>query len=762
MNNMQRFQQNAGVFDTAEAAPAPMEAMRVGAAPPQDASSAQPIAVREDFAACLLFQANLKTDSSGKTTIPFKLKDNLTRFRVMVFASSGPGKFGTGNAPITSRLPLMVRPSPPRFLNLGDRFILPVGLQNQTDQDLEVLIHVEGQNLRFLDENSSNGTYHPQVERAVQVPAGGRVTLVLPARPESFGEAHAQVSALATNRSGAEDAQRFSLPVLIPVSREDMAIYGEIKGDELHEYQFQKPMDAYPGLSSIDIQLTSTQLHTLHDAYLYVRDYPFECTEQLASRLIAILMLNDLLNQHTGEKTDEDLNPQLQAIVQKLVSNQLSNGGFGFWKNRGSEWPFLTIHAAHALVRARSAGLDGVQSSLDRALKRITQINTANFPTFSEAQILRLQCYAAYVRALSGENIAIPPTFWDRNDLTRDAKAWLSSALALSGDLEHAKSMVQSLRNQVVQTAASAQLNELGSPDSFYFLGSQVRDQALFIEAMLQTHPQDPLNTKLIRALLGHRQKGRWNNTQDNLWSLIAMRSYALQKEAMAPDFTVGIWSSDHFLADETFEGRNQDRFILKKDLGPFRETDSILIQKEGEGRLYYRLGMEVVPANFQLEAQNQGFEITRNYEAVENNEDVQQNEDGSWRIRAGAIVRVVLQFRNISVRQHLALVDSLPAGLEIINPELKVSTQAEPANGNNLSSRSGVIWWQRNWFEHQNLRDDRVEVFSARVPAGSRRYSYLARATTKGTFHTPAARVEEMYHPETYGRTSTEVVIIE
>ena len=44
-------------------------------------------------------------------------------------------KFGTGETNITARLPLMVRPSAPRFLNFGDTFELPVVIQNQTDDD---------------------------------------------------------------------------------------------------------------------------------------------------------------------------------------------------------------------------------------------------------------------------------------------------------------------------------------------------------------------------------------------------------------------------------------------------------------------------------------------------------------------------------------------------------------------------------------------------------------------------------------------------
>ena len=58
-------------------------------------------------------------------------------------------------------------------------------------------------------------------------------------------------------------------------------------------------------------------------------------------------------------------------------------------------------------------------------------------------------------------------------------------------------------------------------------------------------------------------------------------------------------------------------------------------------------------------------------------------------------------------------------------------------------------------------LRDDRSEAFTSLLPGGTYTYSYVARATTPGTFVVPPARAEEMYAPETFGRTASDLVII-
>jgi alpha-2-macroglobulin len=63
----------------------------------------------------------VRTDANGEASIRVKLPDNLTRYRVMVVAvDDGGSQFGSAEANLTARLPLMVRPSAPRFLNFGD------------------------------------------------------------------------------------------------------------------------------------------------------------------------------------------------------------------------------------------------------------------------------------------------------------------------------------------------------------------------------------------------------------------------------------------------------------------------------------------------------------------------------------------------------------------------------------------------------------------------------------------------------------------
>ena len=157
----------------------------------------------------------------------------------------------------------------------------------------------------------------------------------------------------------------------------------------------------------------------------------------------------------------------------------------------------------------------------------------------------------------------------------------------------------------------------------------------------------------------------------------------------------------------------------------------------------------------------DRGFVVSRTYRAVDNPADVARNTDGTWHIRAGARVRVQLELVSRSAQTHVALIDPLPAGLQILNPELSTTPKdLDPKTGKSAAGALPPTWYP-TWYDHQNLRDDRAEAFADQLQGGVYEYSYLAQATTHGTFVAPPARAEQIYAPETFGRGGSDRVVI-
>ena len=195
--------------------------------------------------------------------------------------------------------------------------------------------------------------------------------------------------------------------------------------------------------------------------------------------------------------------------------------------------------------------------------------------------------------------------------------------------------------------------------------------------------------------------------------------------------------------------------------------TKNLVIEKQGAGRLYYRIGMTYAPKSLALAPRDAGFTVQRAYEAVDDPKDVSRDAKGVWHVKAGAKVRVRLTLVAPSRRYHVALVDPLPAGLEAMNPALAVTgdipRDPNPHPGQGAQDGAKLWWWWADhWYEHENLRDERVEAFSSLLWEGVYNYAYVARATTPGTFVVPPTKAEEMYNPETFGRSGTDRVVVE
>jgi uncharacterized protein YfaS (alpha-2-macroglobulin family) len=223
------------------------------------------------------------------------------------------------------------------------------------------------------------------------------------------------------------------------------------------------------------------------------------------------------------------------------------------------------------------------------------------------------------------------------------------------------------------------------------------------------------------------------------------------------------VWLGQGYAGDHTFKGRSTDSFQLDipmKAVAAAGKSD-LVIQKDGAGRLYYRVGMTYAPADLKLPPADYGFVVERRYEAVDKPDEVVRQADGTWKIKAGARVRVRLTMINENRRYHVALVDPMPAGLEAMNPALAV-TGPIPLDPQEQSGRGAYWWWYGPWYEHQNMRDERVEAFASLLWEGVHTYEYVARATTPGNFVVPPPKAEEMYMPETFGRGGSDRVIIE
>jgi uncharacterized protein YfaS (alpha-2-macroglobulin family) len=737
----------------------------------EDGIPESPISVRQNFNALAMFSPSVRTDSNGRAVVKVKMPDNLTRYRITAVSVDTAKRFGKSESTITAKQPLMVRPSAPRFMNFGDRINLPVVIQNQTDKDMAVDVAIRASNAELTGEKG----------KRVVVKANDRAEVRFPVSAAKAGTARFQIAATSGNLS---DAAEISLPVWTPATTEAFATYGTTDENGSVIQPVQAPRDVFTQFGGVEVTTSSTQLQELTDAFLYLTNYPYACSEQIASRMISIAAMRDVLTAFKSKDmpTAKELDAYFKRDVEILQSRQRDDGSFGLWKRDREryEYPFLTVHVAHALVLAKAKGYKVPDEMLNRSKPYLKDVEKHFDDWYKRSPQVRwtISAYALYVRDMMGDKDAEKAKNLLREatieKMPFEALGWVLSVLANDlGSVTEVEAIKRFLMNRTTETAATANFVTDYGDGSWLIMDSNRRADGVLLEALIKADPKNDLIPKLVRGLLDHRVKGAWSNSQENVFILLALDKYFNTFEKVTPDFVARIWLGGTYAGEQAFKGRSADSNILNIPMSYLADqggTSNLILDRQGAGRLYYRIGMKYAPKNLKLEPADYGFTVLRKYEAVDDPEDVKENPDGSWTIKSGARVRIRLTMVAQARRYHVALVDNLPAGLETLNPELAVTEAVPPDSGGNTpvitygsrSYGSGYWWWRQYWFEHQNFRDERSEAFTSLLWEGVYNYSYVTRATTPGQFVVPPAKAEEMYHPETFGRTGTDFVTVE
>ncbi|MFN3979980.1 MAG: hypothetical protein ACK4SA_06320, partial [Caldilinea sp.] len=499
--------------------------------------------------------------------------------------------------------------------------------------------------------------------------------------------------------------------------------------------------------------------------------YPFECSEQLGARIMSVAALRDVLTafQSHDLPSDEEIVAAMARDIRTLSLMQNWDGGFPYWTKGRDSIPYNSVFVTHALTIARNKDYAVPQEMFDAALGYLRTIESTYPNWYGPRTRHAISSYAVYVRSLLGDfDYARARRLYTDLPLAEqslEAQAWLWQVL--SGDPASADAIAaieRNIQNRVVETPGAANFITSYDDQTWVMLHSNRRTDAIVLDALMAETPESDLIPKVVAGLMNGRTNGRWYNTQENVFVLVAMDRYFNTFEATTPDFVARMWLGDAYVAEHTHQGRTTETQQTVAPMSLLVEqpgTQNLIISKDGDGRLYYRLGLRYAPTDLGLDPLDMGFVVQRTYEAVDDPADVRRDDDGVWHIKAGARVRVRLTMVAVTRRYHVALVDRLPAGLEPINPALAVS-ESVPADPNDTTVGRGYWWWWGPWYEHQNLRDAGAEAFTPYLWDGVYNYSYVARATTPGEFVAPPAKAEEMYSPEVFGRSASDRVIVE
>ncbi|CAF4362794.1 unnamed protein product [Rotaria sp. Silwood2] len=497
-----------------------------------DSNVEKKIAVRPNFNPLACWIPSSITNSSGRVSFEIKLPANLTRYRVCALATNDK-QYGLGEMSFTVQIPIMIQPSPPRFLNYATNAKL---LTSQTNQQA--------------------------VGYSIVLQPSKRAALIFPLSTIHSGTARFQfIISTVKNETCTQfgDAMELSLPVFTPATSEAFATYGDICEEEIVLQPIETPKNVIPQFGELSITTSSTALASLTDAIISLYTYPYECTEQLSSRLLGIQALWDVLQAFHCKDLPEVsvLKTKLESDLNTLKGRQYSNGGFGYWTNRNDCYaaPYMSVHVAHCLAVLVNKKVFNVNKNmLNNSLKYLenieSEINQLSYTKYwSNLTRFSLISYALYVRAKHLQYVAdeasqlLQLSGFDK--LSLEALGWL--LIALSTDKNNNKDHIieiicKHLKGKVSETSETANfITSYGDDGQSVMLHSNQRTDAILLEALLYIDPNSTLCTKLSKGLQAHKVKGAWGSTQENCFALIALDKYFHMKEKDTPDFVADI-----------------------------------------------------------------------------------------------------------------------------------------------------------------------------------------------------------------------------
>jgi uncharacterized protein YfaS (alpha-2-macroglobulin family) len=713
---------------------------------------------RKDFRVLAFWLGSVTTDANGLASVDVKLPESLTTYRIMAVAGDKASRFGSGDSEIRINKPVTLKPAFPRFMAVGDRSFFGAAITSQLNQAGTAIVTMKSLDPKIV-EIAGNG------RQIVQIGANATSEVRFDTIARSVGPARIQMTVRLHNET---DAFEDVIPIEILSSPETVAAYGEARPDARETIAV--PGGVVPGFGGLHVELSSTALVGLGEGARYLVEYPYGCAEQQASRAFALVLASDLGEAFRLPGIDAgNLRTTAQTTISGLRTYQCPSGGFAYWAgNCQSTSPYLTAYLLHVFQQASALKYDVDQAMMARAY------------TYLEAQLAQpppqddgwwpaytaWQTFAVKVLVEGGKNgdSHINRLYTRLDRMPVFALSYLLDALVAKKEVgRRPEELQRRIMNAILPEGGSAHVEELSDPYLLWFWNSNVTSTSIALRTLMRGSSADHLVRPIVRWLLTVRKNGRWGNTQDNAWAMQALIAYYRKYESDVPDFRAVVKLAGEDVVRSTFEGRSTESvtrnvpmaaLVAKAAPGTQRE---LTFTRDGTGTLFYTARLRYASDQLHQEGLDSGFRVERRYTPF--------SESGApatpaLSYNAGDLVMVTLTFDLTKERRFVAVTDPLPAGFEAVESWFATTASSLKQEQQQMERQGDWrSWWQRGGFDHVERHDDRIRLFATRLSEGRHEFSYVARATTAGTYRTAPAHAEEMYEPEVFGRTGTAVV---
>jgi uncharacterized protein YfaS (alpha-2-macroglobulin family) len=717
--------------------------------------------IREEFPDTAYWEGQLQTGPDGEATVTLALPDNLTTWRMEARAVTLDTKVGQTQVDIMTTRPLLVSPHTPRFFVVGDTARVGTAVHNNTDSDIEATVNLQ----------ADGATLNSPGSQRLTIPARQQVQVTWQVVVDDVERVDFIFSANGSDASGDDyfDASRPTLGSLegqgIPVYRyqvpETVGTSGQLMEDGVVVESIGLPI--FPDFElregEVTVEVAPSLAAAMTEGLTYLEHYPYECTEQVVSRFLPNVLTSRALQAAglSDPELEANLEQQVNVALQRLYSRQRPDGGWPWWDEPDSN-TLVTAYVVLGLLQAQESGYDVSDDVVERGISYL-QDNLPQVDDLDGRYKFNRQAFLAYVLARAG----VPATgtvnrlYQQREAMDWYGRGFLAQAIQLTDEADpRLQTMAADFVSSAILSATGAHWEE--AERDFWNWNSDTRTTAIVLDTMIGLDPQNPVVANAVRWLMAHRQNGRWQSTQETAWSIMALTEWMVASGELEADYAYEVALNGDLLGSgranaDTLRHPQQ----MKVDVTELftDELNRLAIgRSEGPGNLYYTTHLQAYLPVEQVPALDRGITVSRRYyDPADRETPISEVEQGQiFLARLTVIVPEAL---------HYVLIDDfLPAGLEAVDTSLRTSQQVGAPERYDWDENfsQGWGWW---YFDHVELRDEKVVISADYLPAGTYEYVYLVRASTPGQYRVIPPTAQEFYFPEVYGRGQGSLFVV-
>jgi alpha-2-macroglobulin len=664
----------------------------------------------------------LKTDSSGRAKISFKLPDNLTTWAIAAVGATIDTQVGKSFSEIVVSRDVIVRPILPYVLREGDKIYLSALIQNSTENDYAFKTE-----LKF----DGGDVITPQKDVFVKAKSSKQIFW------EVFPKNENEKSKLTFSAVANDDEKLADIITReIPVRKFGFWETNSQAANEPVTFPVNLSAKADIKKSKINLLLSPSLVGSLPASMEYLVDYPYGCVEQTTSRFVPAIIAKKNSNLFRDSIAGKNIDEIIEKSIERLGELQQSDGGWGWWNQDVSD-SFVTAYVVEYLLEAKNLGFASSENLLAMA-QGFLEMDDSYFATDDQEKIFAGANKVARIYALSllGSDSG-KQRIENYGDLYSDLLA-MAVMTNIRNGFTDPKTNGMDLLISSAKTEGNGVYWEGGGKNRF---GSTDASTSFAVRALVAGGKNRDLAAKAVRYLESRRKGEYWSNTFATAQTIQSLVDFSKAGEELAPDYAYQVKLDGREIEKGLFNKFSQSEEISIPTDKIKPGGSQITLSGSGTGQLYSTLTVDEFNTDQDAKSQNDGLGIRREY--------IGEKEPGQP-FAVGEEVTVRLTVNGTETPNNYAVIeDHLPAGLVPINKKLK-------------NEQSGDVRQEiySNWdMEGMEITEDGAVLSLGQIDPGQKKYEYKARVVSAGQFTVPPARVSLMYSPEIKGRSEVQKI---